>query len=637
MSEKKNINNNNSDNKSSDRKSSNPKSSDRKSSNPKSSDRKSSSPKSSNGKSAVTGDTIGKILRYIKRHIPLVIISLLLAAVIVVMTLYIPVLIGNAVDLFLGGKGSVNFDALYNIMIRMALVIIITAVSQWVMNTINNHITYHVVEDIRNDAMNHIHTLPLSYLDRQSNGDIVSRIVADADTFADGLLMGFTKFFTGVMTILGTLVFMLRTSPIVSIVVIVITPLSFFVAKFIATHTHDYFQSQSKIRAEQTALIDEMIGNQKVVKIFAREEAVKEQFNEINDRLHKSSLKAVFYSSLVNPSTRFVNSLVYAGVAVVGGFFVIRGLGDGAAAALTIGQLSCFLTYANQYTKPFNEISGVVTELQNAIVCASRIFELIEERSQIPDPSDAAVIGEAEGNVDLAEVEFRYVEDKPLIRGFSLNVKPGQRVAIVGPTGCGKTTVINLLMRFYDVDSGSIKVDGYDIRNVTRESLRGSYGMVLQETWLKQGTIKENICMGKPDATDEEILAAAKAAHSHSFIKRLPNGYDTVIGEDGGMLSQGQKQLLCITRVMLCLPPMLILDEATSSIDTRTEIRIQKAFAKMMQGRTSFIVAHRLSTIKEADVILVMRDGNIIEQGDHESLLKKGGFYSELYNSQFAV
>ncbi len=585
----------------------------------------------------VTKNTIGKILKYIKHYIPLVIVSLILAAIIVVMTLYIPVLIGNAVDLFIGGAGTVDFDALYKIMIRMALVILVTAVSQWVMNTINNHITYHVVEDIRNDAMEHLHTLPLSYLDKQSNGDIVSRIVADADTFADGLLMGFTKFFTGVMTILGTLVFMLRTSPIVSIVVIVITPLSFFVAKFIATHTHDYFQSQSKIRAEQTALIDEVIGNQKVVKIFSREEAVKEQFNEINGRLHDSSLKAVFYSSLVNPSTRFVNSLVYAGVAVVGGFFVIKGLGDGNVAALTVGQLSCFLTYANQYTKPFNEISGVVTELQNAIVCASRIFELIEAKSQIPDAEEAVVIDEAKGNVDLRNVEFRYVEDKPLIRNFSLDVKPGQRVAIVGPTGCGKTTVINLLMRFYDVRSGSIKVDGSDIRNITRDSLRGSYGMVLQDTWLKAGTIKENIIMGKPDATDEEIIAAAKAAHSHSFIKRLPNGYDTVIGEDGGMLSQGQKQLLCITRVMLCLPPMLILDEATSSIDTRTEIRIQKAFAKMMNGRTSFIVAHRLSTIKEADVILVMRDGNIIEQGNHESLLAKGGFYSQLYNSQFAV
>ena len=591
-------------------------------------------------KQDINKKTIGKILRYIRHYIPLLVISLILAAAIVVGTLYIPVLIGRAVDLFLYGKGGVDFDELYRILIRMGIVIVLTAVSQWVMNTINNHITYHVVEDIRNDAMSHLHVLPLSYLDKQPTGDIVSRIVADVDTFADGLLMGFTKFFTGVMTILGTLVFMLRTSPFVSIVVIFITPLSFFVAKFIATHTHDYFQSQSKIRAEQTALIDEMIGNQKIVKIFAKEEAVKDRFNEINGRLHDSSLKAVFYSSLVNPSTRFVNSLVYAGVAVVGGFFVIRGFALENAnlfTTLTVGELTCFLTYANQYTKPFNEISGVVTELQNAIVCASRIFEFIEAKPRTPEAENAAVISDVKGNVSLKNVEFRYVEDKPLIRDFSLDVKPGQRVAIVGPTGCGKTTIINLLMRFYDVDEGSISVEGLDIRNVTRDSLRGSYGMVLQDTWLKSGTIKENICMGKPDATDEEIIAAAKAAHSHSFIKRLPNGYDTVIGEDGGMLSQGQKQLLCITRVMLCLPPMLILDEATSSIDTRTEIRIQKAFAKMMQGRTSFIVAHRLSTIKEADVILVMRDGNIVEQGDHESLLSKGGFYAELYNSQFAV
>ncbi len=581
--------------------------------------------------------TIGKILRYIKYYIPLVILSLILAAVVVITTLYIPVLIGNAVDLLVYGKGTVDFSALFAIMIRMGIVISATALAQWVMNTINNHITYHVVEDIRNDAVKKLQELPLSYLDTQATGDIVSRVVADVDTFADGLLMGFTQLFTGAMTILATLVFMLRTSPIVTIVVVVVTPLSIFVAKFIASHTHDFFQNQSKVRAEQTALIDEMIGNQKIVKIFSREDEVKEQFDEINSRLHDTSLKAVFYSSLVNPSTRFVNSLVYAGVAVVGGFFVIKGFGSGLEAALTVGELSCFLTYANQYTKPFNEISGVITELQNAIVCASRIFELIETKEQIPDAEDAAVITDPSGQIDLEKVEFRYVPDKPLIRKFSLNVRPGQRIAIVGPTGCGKTTVINLLMRFYDVDEGSISVDGNDIRKVTRKSLRANYGMVLQETWLKAGTIRENICMGKPDATDEEILAAAKAAHSYSFIKRLPEGFDTVIGEDGGMLSQGQKQLLCITRVMLCLPPMLILDEATSSIDTRTEIRIQKAFAKMMNGRTSFIVAHRLSTIREADVILVMKDGNIIEQGSHESLLAEGGFYSQLYNSQFAV
>ncbi|MCR4618310.1 MAG: ABC transporter ATP-binding protein/permease [Lachnospiraceae bacterium] len=585
----------------------------------------------------VTKKTIGKILKYIKKYIPLVILSLILAAVIVVFTLYIPILIGNAVDLLLAGKGNIDFDGLFKIMTRIGIVMLITALAQWVMNTINNHITYHVVEDIRNDAMEHLHVLPLSYLDTQATGDIVSRVVADVDTFADGLLMGFTQLFTGVMTILGTLIFMLRTSPIVTIVVVVITPLSFFVAKFIATHTHDFFQKQSEVRAEQTALIDEMIGNQKIVKIFSREEAVKEEFNEINNRLQDTSLKAVFYSSLVNPSTRFVNSIVYAGVAVVGGFFVIKTFGSTEAAALTVGELTCFLSYANQYTKPFNEISGVITELQNAIVCASRIFELIEAKAQVPEAENAVELKEPEGTIVLKGVEFRYVPDRPLIRNFGLDVKPGQRVAIVGPTGCGKTTVINLLMRFYDVDEGSISVDGVDIRELTRKSLRSNYGMVLQETWLKAGTIKENICMGKPDATDEEIIAAAKAAHSHGFIKRLPNGYNTVIGEDGGMLSQGQKQLLCITRVMLCLPPMLILDEATSSIDTRTEIRIQKAFAKLMQGRTSFIVAHRLSTIKEADIILVMKDGNIIEQGNHESLLAKGGFYAELYNSQFAV
>ena len=581
--------------------------------------------------------TIRKILRYIKRHIPLVVLSIILAAIIVFLTLYIPILIGNAVDVLLAGKGNIDFEELIRIMIKIGIVMGITALAQWVMNTINNHITYHVVEDIRNDAMKKIQILPLSFLDSQATGDVVSRVVSDVDTFADGLLMGFTQLFTGVLTILGTLGFMLRTSPIVTIVVVVITPLSFFVAKFIATHTHDYFKNQSVVRAEQTALIDEMIGNQKIVKMFSREEAVKEEFDEINGRLHDSSLKAVFYSSLVNPSTRFVNALVYAGVAVVGGFFVIKGWGSAEAAALTVGELTAFLSYANQYTKPFNEISGVITELQNAIVCASRIFELIEKEPQIPDADSAKVLKEPEGAVSLQNVSFRYIPEKPLIRDFNLDVKPGQRIAIVGPTGCGKTTVINLLMRFYDVDEGKISIDGTDLRELTRKSLRSNIGMVLQETWLKAGTIKENICMGKPDATDEEIVAAAKAAHSHSFIKRLPDGYDTVIGEDGGMLSQGQKQLLCITRVMLCLPPMLILDEATSSIDTRTEIRIQKAFAKMMQGRTSFIVAHRLSTIKEADVILVMRDGNIVEQGNHESLLAKGGFYAELYNSQFAI
>ena len=583
-----------------------------------------------------TKKTVGKILRYIKRYIPVLIISILLAGVIVLLTLMIPVLIGNAVDLLLAGAGNIDFDAVFGVMTKIGIVMLITALAQWVMNTCNNHITYHVVEDIRNDAMKKMQVMPLSYLDKQSTGDIVSRIVADVDTFADGLLMGFTQLFTGVLTIIGTLFFMIRTSWIVTIVVVVVTPLSFFVARFIATHTHDFFQKQSKVRAEQTALIEEMVGNQKVVKAFSREEEVQEQFDEINDRLHDASLKAVFYSSLVNPSTRFVNSIVYALVAVLGGYYVIKSMEAGSA-AFTIGELTCFLAYANQYTKPFNEITAVVTELQNAIVCASRIFEFIEVDAEVAEAEDAHKLEKAVGNVKLENVEFRYVKDKPLIRNFSLDVKPGQRVAIVGPTGCGKTTVINLLMRFYDVDEGVISVDGYDIEKLTRHSLRSNYGMVLQETWLKAGTIRENICMGKPDATDEEIEKAAKAAYSHGFIKRLPNGYDTVIGEDGGMLSQGQKQLLCITRLMLCLPPMLILDEATSSIDTRTEIHIQNAFATMMKGRTSFIVAHRLSTIKEADIILVMKDGNIIEQGNHESLLAKGGFYSELYNSQFAI
>ena len=578
-----------------------------------------------------TKSTLRKILKYISKYIPVLIISLILAVVIVVTTLFVPILTGDAVDLLLAGKGNVDFDGVILIIIKIAIVMGITALSQWVMNTCNNHITFHVVQDIRNDAIKKLHKLPLSYLDKQSTGDIVSRIVADADTFADGLLMGFTQFFTGVLTIAGTLIFMLRTNAIVTLVVVVITPVSFLVAKYIATHTHDFFQNQSKVRAEQTAFIEEMIGNQKVVKIFAREDENKEIFEEINDRLHETSLKAVFYSSLVNPSTRFINAVVYAGVAVFGGFYVILGGG------FSIGQLTCFLSYANQYTKPFNEISGVITELQNAIVCAARIFEFIEAPAQSEDPEDAINNLEARGAVELNNVFFSYVPEKPLIKNFSLDVKPGQRVAIVGPTGCGKTTVINLLMRFYDVNDGSIKVDSHDIRNITRDSLRSSYGMVLQETWLKAGTIRENICMGRPNATDEEMIEAAKAAHSHSFIKRLPDGYDTVIGEDGGMLSQGQKQLLCITRVMLCLPPMLILDEATSSIDTRTEIRIQKAFNKMMQGRTSFIVAHRLSTIREADIILVMKDGNIIEQGNHDTLLAKGGFYSELYNSQFAV
>ena len=573
--------------------------------------------------------TMKKVLNYIRKYWLLVGLSLLLAAVTVVLTLYVPILTGDAVDLLLG-KGAVNFAAVFAIMKKIGIAILATAIAQWVMNTCNNHITYHVVKDIREDAFRRLEILPLKYLDAHAYGDIVSRVIADVDTFADGLLMGFTQLFTGVLTIIGTLIFMLVTNVPIALVVVCITPVSFLVAKFIATRTYSMFKLQSETRGEQTSLIEEMIGNQKVVKTFSRETAVREQFAEINGRLEKCSLKAIFFSSLTNPCTRFVNSLVYAGVGIFGAFVAIRG-------GISVGRLSCFLSYANQYTKPFNEISGVVTELQNALACAARIFELIDEEPQVPDAADAKVLEHAKGNVKLENVYFSYVPDKKLIEDFNLEVKPGQRVAIVGPTGCGKTTLINLLMRFYDVNSGKISVDGNDICHLTRGSLRTSYGMVLQETWLRAGTIRDNICMGKPDATDEEVIAAAKSAHAHSFIKRLPEGYNTVITEDGGSLSQGQKQLLCIARVMLCLPPMLILDEATSSIDTRTELKIQNAFATMMEGRTSFIVAHRLSTIQEADIILVMKDGNIIEQGSHETLLEKGGFYANLYNSQFAV
>ena len=562
-------------------------------------------------------ETMKRVLKYIRKYTPALVLSLLLAGLTVLLTLYIPILTGNAVDLIIG-KGQVDMPDIFAIMKKIAIVMIITAVGQWVMNTCNNYITYHVIRDIRTDAFAKLEILPLKYLDAHAYGDIVSRVIADVDTFADGLLMGFTQLFTGVLTILCTLGFMLVTNVPITLVVVCITPVSFLVAKFIATKTYSMFKEQSETRGEQTSLIEEMIDNQKIVNTFSRGEAVKSKFGEINGRLQKCSLKAIFFSSITNPATRFVNSL-----AIKGG--------------ISVGRLSCFLSYANQYTKPFNEISGVVTELQNAFVCAGRIFELIDEEPQVPDAADARVLEEAQGNVDLKDVYFQYVPEKKLIQNFNLQVKPGQRVAIVGPTGCGKTTVINLLMRFYDVNSGSIKVDGTDIRDITRGSLRTNYGMVLQETWLRSGTIRDNICMGKPDATEEEIIAAAKASHAHSFIKRLPQGYDTVITEDGGSLSQGQKQLLCITRVMLCLPPMLILDEATSSIDTRTEIKIQNAFATMMEGRTSFIVAHRLSTIQSADVILVMKDGNIIEQGNHETLLAKGGFYANLYNSQFAV
>ena len=574
-------------------------------------------------------ETMKRVLKYIRKYTPALVLSLLLAGLTVLLTLYIPILTGNAVDLIIG-KGQVDMPGIFAIMKKIAIAMIITAVGQWVMNTCNNYITYHVIRDIRTDAFAKLEILPLKYLDAHAYGDIVSRVIADVDTFADGLLMGFTQLFTGVLTILCTLGFMLVTNVPITLVVVCITPVSFLVAKFIATKTYSMFREQSETRGEQTSLIEEMIDNQKIVNTFSRGEAVKSKFGEINGRLQKCSLKAIFFSSITNPATRFVNSLVYAGVGVFGALVAIKG-------GISVGRLSCFLSYANQYTKPFNEISGVVTELQNAFVCAGRIFELIDEEPQVPDAADARVLEEAQGNVDLKDVYFQYVPEKKLIQNFNLQVKPGQRVAIVGPTGCGKTTVINLLMRFYDVNSGSIQVDGTDIRDITRGSLRTNYGMVLQETWLRSGTIRDNICMGKPDATEEEIIAAAKASHAHSFIKRLPQGYDTVITEDGGSLSQGQKQLLCITRVMLCLPPMLILDEATSSIDTRTEIKIQNAFAKMMEGRTSFIVAHRLSTIQSADVILVMKDGNIIEQGNHETLLAKGGFYANLYNSQFAV
>ena len=574
-------------------------------------------------------ETMKRVLKYIRKYTPALVLSLLLAGLTVLLTLYIPILTGNAVDLIIG-EGQVDMPDIFAIMKKIAIVMIITAVGQWVMNTCNNYITYHVIRDIRTDAFAKLEILPLKYLDAHAYGDIVSRVIADVDTFADGLLMGFTQLFTGALTILCTLGFMLVTNVPITLVVVCITPVSFLVAKFIATKTYSMFKEQSETRGEQTSLIEEMIDNQKIVNTFSRGEAVKSKFGEINGRLQKCSLKAIFFSSITNPATRFVNSLVYAGVGVFGALVAIKG-------GISVGRLSCFLSYANQYTKPFNEISGVVTELQNAFVCAGRIFELIDEEPQVPDAADARVLEEAQGNVDLKDVYFQYVPEKKLIQNFNLQVKPGQRVAIVGPTGCGKTTVINLLMRFYDVNSGSIQVDGTDIRDITRGSLRTNYGMVLQETWLRSGTIRDNICMGKPDATEEEIIAAAKASHAHSFIKRLPQGYDTVITEDGGSLSQGQKQLLCITRVMLCLPPMLILDEATSSLDTRTEIKIQNAFAKMMEGRTSFIVAHRLSTIQSADVILVMKDGNIIEQGNHETLLAKGGFYANLYNSQFAV
>ena len=575
--------------------------------------------------------TLGKVLKYLKHYRLLLALSLLLAVIVVGLTLYFPILTGNAIDLIVG-PDNVDLPGLTPILIQGSVVIAITALCQWLMNVCNNRITFGVVRRLRYDAFLRIQSLPLSYLDKHPVGDTVSRVIADADQVTEGLLMGFSQFFTGILTILGTLGFMLYLNPPMTVWVVVATPLSLFAASFIAKSTHNLFKKQSETRAEQTALIDEMLGSHKTVVAFSHEDEALRDFDEINDRLEKVSRKAVFFSSLVNPSTRFVNNLVYAGVALIGALICLFATGE---SHLTVGGLSAFLTYAGQYTKPFNEISGVVTELQNALACAARLFELIEATPEIPDAPDAIVLKSPEGRVALTNVAFSYTPDKELIRDLNLSLEHGQRVAIVGPTGCGKTTVINLLMRFYDVDSGSIAVDGVDIRDMTRHSLRGGYGMVLQETWLAAGTVKENIAFGKPDATDEEIVAAAKAAHAHSFIRRLPNGYDTVIGEDGGSLSQGQKQLLCIARLFLCLPPMLILDEATSSIDTRTELKIQNAFATLMKGRTSFIVAHRLSTIKEADVILVMKDGRVIEQGDHKTLLQNGGFYAELWGSQF--
>lgn len=575
-------------------------------------------------------ETLKKVFHYMKHYIPILILSIILATITVALTLYFPILTGKAID-FILVKGKVDFAGILSLAKEGILIIAITALAQWIMNMCNNRMTYNIVRDIRKDAFDKMEHLPLSYIDSHSHGDMVSRIIADVDTFADGLLMGFTQLFTGIATIVGTLIFMLVIDVKITLVVVILTPLSLFVASFIAKKTYSMFQLQTKTRGEQTALIEEMVGNQNVVQAFNHEDEALEQFDEINQRLQKYSLRAIFFSSITNPSTRFINSLVYAAVGIVGALSVILTNG-----AFSVGNLSCFLSYANQYTKPFNEISGVITELQNALACAARIFELIEEPAEEPDDEDAYVLENADGTVDIDHVYFSYVPDQKLIEDFNLHVKPGQRVAIVGPTGCGKTTLINLLMRFYDANSGKITVSDHDIMHMTRNSLRANYGMVLQETWLKKGTIRDNICMGKPEATEEEMIAAAKASHAHSFIKRLPKGYDTVITEDGGNLSQGQKQLLCIARVMLCLPPMLILDEATSSIDTRTEIRIQKAFLTMMQGRTSFIVAHRLSTIREADVILVMKDGKIIEQGNHDTLLAQNGFYANLYNSQFA-
>lgn len=588
---------------------------------------KSKSPKSE-------ASSIKKVLHYVKNYRILLILTIILAAVSVSLTLYLPLLIGEGIDAIIS-HDNVNFKAVSNVIIKSVIIIVATAVAEWLMNIINNKISFNIVRDVRKEAFKKIQSLPLSYIDSHPAGDIVSRVIADADQFADGLLIGFTQLFTGVLTILGTVGFMISQSLEIALIVVILTPLSLLVAKFVAERTHSMFLKQSETRGEQTAFIEEMLDGQKVSRAFCKEADNLEKFDEINDRLSSYSLRATFFSSITNPCTRFVNNVVYAAVALVGALSVVSAVESGNPELFSVGALSALLSYANKYTKPFNEITGVITELQNALACASRLFELIEETPQTPDAERARVLTHADGKLDLSDVRFSYDPQKELIKDFSLSVAPGQTVAIVGPTGCGKTTLINLLMRFYDVNDGSISVDGHDIRSYTRHSLRANYGMVLQETWLKSGTIRENIVMGRPDATDDEVIAAAKAAHSHSFIKRLPNGYDTQIGEDGGMLSQGQKQLLCITRIMLCLPPMLILDEATSSIDTRTEMKIQDAFAELMKGRTSFIVAHRLSTIRSADIILVMKDGNIIEQGDHKTLLEKGGFYADLWMSQF--
>ena len=587
-----------------------------------------------NGKKKVAPGTLRRILTWLKPYAPMLVISIVLSAASVALTLYVPILVGRAIDGILG-KGNVDWPAVLQNLTQAAVVAAVAAVIQWIISAINNRVAFQTVRDMRNAAFDHLQELPLSYLDAHPQGEIVSRIIADADTFADGLLLGFTQLFTGVVTIAGTLYFMLRLQWWIALTVVVLTPLSLFMAKFIASRTYSMFRAQSEARGEQTAFVDEMLTGQKVVRAFGREKACLEKFDQLNKKLADSSLKATFYSSLTNPLTRFVGSVTYAAVALVGAIACI--LTAGTAAAFTVGNLSAMLSYASQYAKPFNEISGVVTEFQNAMACAARLFALMDEPARVPDASDALVLENARGDVALEDVTFSYTPEKPLIQHMNIRVKSGMRVAIVGPTGCGKTTIINLLMRFYDVCGGKITVDGTDIRDITRKSLRGEYGMVLQDTWLKAGTIRENIAMGRPEATDEEIFRAAKAAHAHSFIRRLPEGYDTMIGEDGGMLSQGQKQLLCIARIMLCLPPMLILDEATSSIDTRTEMKIQSAFAAMMKGRTTFIVAHRLSTIREADLILVMRDGAIVEQGTHESLLAAEGFYAQLYKSQFAL